>query len=73
MKKNLRTLGTILSLVAITSFTMTSCGEKAEEAKTTETPAAETPAAEPVAEPVAEPATTCGGDSTAAPAAEPAM
>lgn len=70
MKKNLRTLGTILSLVAITSFTITSCGEKAAE--TTETPAATTPEA-PVEAPVEAPATTCGGDSTAPAATEPAM
>ena len=44
MKKNLRTLGTILSLVAISSFAMTSCGEKAAEATTEATP--ETPATE---------------------------
>jgi hypothetical protein len=68
MKKNLRTLGTILSLVAITSFTMTSCGAQTEEA-TTEAAPAETPAEE-TPEVIEEPAKTCdaacGGEDTPA-------
>lgn len=73
MKKNLRTLGTILSLVAISSFTMTSCGEKAPEATTEADATEEAPAVveEPVA-PVEEPveAPTC--DGAEAPAETPA-
>lgn len=36
MKKNFRKVGFILSMVAITSFTMTSCAEGGEEETTTE-------------------------------------
>ena len=34
MKKNFKNLGLILGMVAVTSFTMTSCAEAVEEVKT---------------------------------------
>ena len=67
MKKNLRTLGTILSLVAISSFAMTSCGEKTEETPATENaPAEATPEVAPETAPEVAPETapTCDGAAT---------
>lgn len=65
MNKNLRTLGTILSLVAITSFSMTSCGAKTEEATAAPATPVEVVVETPVEAPVEAP--VCGGaDSTAA-------